>query len=128
MEQVLEREKSLLDKVFYIEPTPRVERLRQRYSDTKNRAVIDISRNVTRVMKETEGEPIVIRRAKAFAATVRGVPTNIYPDELLVGWIFSEPRGTEFPVEQGFGLRKNWIPSAQGNICRFSLVMKIRGS
>jgi len=106
MAQVLEKEKRLVDEVFEIKPTPRVERLRQRYLDTKNKAVIDISRNVTKVMKETVGEPIVIRRAKAFAATVRGVPTNIYPDELLVGWIFSEPRGTEFPVEQGFGLEK----------------------
>ena len=106
MAQVLEKEKSLVNEVFEIEPTPRVDRLRQRYLNTKNKAVIDISRIVTRVMKETEGESIVTRRAKAFAATVRGVPTNIYPDELLVGWIFSEPRGTEFPVEQGYGLEK----------------------
>jgi formate C-acetyltransferase len=87
-------------------PTPRVERLRERYLNTPNKVVIDIGRIVTRVMKETEGEPIVIRRAKAFAATVRGVPTNIFADELLVGWIFSEPRGTEFPVERGYGLEK----------------------
>ncbi len=101
MVQVLEREKSLRDRVMTIKPTPRVERLRERYLDTKNKAVIDISRIVTKVMKETEGEPIVTRRAKAFAATVRGVPINIYPDELFVGWLFSEPRGTEFPVEGG---------------------------
>ena len=85
MEQMVEREKSSLDNVLDVEPTPRVERLRQRYLNTKNKAVIDISRIVTRVMKETEGESIVTRRAKAFAATVRGVPTNIFPDELLVG-------------------------------------------
>ena len=36
MVQVLEREKSLLDRVLTIKPTPRVERLRQRYLDTKN--------------------------------------------------------------------------------------------
>ena len=106
MVQVLEREKSLLDRVLTIRPTPRVERLRQRYLDTKNKAVIDISRIVTKVMKETEGEPIVTRRAKAFAATARGVPTNIYPEELFVGWLFSVPRGTEVMVEQGFGLEE----------------------
>ena len=53
-------------------------------------------------MKETEGEPIEIRRAKAFAATVRGVPINIYPDEPFVGWLFSEPRGAEVPLDQGY--------------------------
>ena len=106
MEQALEAEKSLLDEVLQIEPTQRVELLRQRYSSTPNRVVIDIGRVVTRVMKQTAGEPIVIRRAKAFAATVRGVPTRIFPDELLVGWIFSEPGGTEFPAERGYGLEK----------------------
>ena len=99
MVQMLERKKSSRDSVYAMKPTPRVERLRQRYLDTKYKAVIDISRIVTKVMKETEGEPQVTRRAKAFAATVRGVPINIYPDELFVGWLSSEPRGTEITVE-----------------------------
>ena len=102
MVQVLEREKSSRDKVITIKPTPRVERLRQRYLDTKDKIVIDMLRIVTKVMKETEGEPMVTRRAKAFAATVRGVPINIYPDELFVGWLWHEPHGTEFAVERGF--------------------------
>ena len=95
MAQVLEREKSLRDRVLTIKPTPRVERMRQKYLDTKNKVVIDISRIQTQVMKETEGETMATRRAKIFAATVRGVPINIYPDELFVGWLFSEPRGCE---------------------------------
>jgi len=82
------------------EPTPRVERLRERYLNTRDKAVIDIARIVTKVMKETEGQPMATRRAKVFAATVRGVPVSIYPDELFVGWLFSEPRGTEVWVDQ----------------------------
>ena len=97
MLQVLERERSLREKAWTMAPTPRVERLRQRYLDTKSKIVIDISRIVTKVMRESEGEPVVARQAKAFAATVRGVPINIYPDELFVGWLFSEPGGTELP-------------------------------
>ena len=99
MVQVLEREKSPRDRVLTIKPTLRVERLRQRYLDTKNKAVIDIARIVTRVMKETEGQPQVTRLAKAFAATVRGMPINIYPDELFVGWLSSQPRGREVSLE-----------------------------
>ena len=91
MAQVLEREKNLLGKVLTIQPTARVERLRHKYLDTPNKAVIDIFRIKTRSMKETEGEPRAIREAKAFAATVRGMPINIYPDDLFVGWLFSEP-------------------------------------
>ena len=98
MLQLADREKVLRERVITMDPTPRVERLRQRYLSTKNRAVVDIARIVTKVMRETEGEPLVTRRAKAFAATVRGVPTDIYPDELFVGWLFSGPRCTEIPV------------------------------
>ena len=84
-------------KFFTIQPTPRVEILRQRYLNIRNKVVIDVARNRTQSRKETEGEPLVTRRAKSFAAIVKGVPTNIYPDELFVGWLFSEPRGTEIP-------------------------------
>ena len=94
MLQALGRDKTLLSKVLTIEPTARVERLRERYLDTKDKAVIDILRIRTRVMRETEGEQRAIREAKAFAASVREMPINIYPDELFVGWLFCEPRGS----------------------------------
>jgi len=106
MVQAIEREMSLLDRVLTVKPTPRVETLRQRYLDTKNKVVIDILRIVTRMMKETEGESVAIRRAKIFAATVRGVPINVYPDELFVGWLFSEPRGSDLMVQQALSLEE----------------------
>jgi len=83
----------MLERVLTTKPTPRVERLRQRYLDTRDKAVIDILRIKTRVMKETEREPTVTRQAKAFAASVREMPIHIYPDEPFVGWLFCEPRG-----------------------------------
>ncbi len=104
MVQVLEREKSLRDRVLTIKPTPRVERLRQKYLDTKDKVVIDILRTRTRVMKETEGEPTVTRQAKAFAAIVREMPINIYPDEPFVGWLFCEPRGANLSGGQALAL------------------------
>ena len=103
MLQALEKQRNSRERVYTMQPTPRVERLRQRYLDTPNKAVIHLGRIVTRVWKETEGEPLMARRAKAFAATVRGVPTNIYPDELFVGWLFHEPRATEVG-HRGIGL------------------------
>ena len=127
MAHVLEREKSLSDRVCTMRPTPRVERLRQRYLETKNKAVIEIGRIVTRVMKQTEGQPIVTRRAKAFAATVRGVPINIYPDELFVGWLFLSRAAPRFPFKYS-GWRRNWIPSAPGNTHHFSSAKRTRES
>ncbi|MCK9273899.1 MAG: hypothetical protein M0P57_02300 [Syntrophales bacterium] len=90
---------ALRDRVSTMRPAARVEKLRQRYTKIKNKVVIDVARILTRTMKETEGEPLVVRRAKAFAAIVRGVPVNIYPDELYVGWLWSEPRGSEIFIK-----------------------------
>ena len=104
MLQALDREKALRDRVLTIEPTPRVERLRQRYLDTKDKVVIDIIRSRTRVMKETLGEPKATRQAKAFAASVREMPINIYPDEPFVGWLFCEPRGSNLPWGQALAI------------------------
>jgi len=94
MLQALDREKTIREKHFAIQPTPRVERLRHFYLNTKDKIVLDIIRSKTRVMKETVGEPMVTRQAKAFAAAVREMPIHIYPDELFVGWLFCEPRGS----------------------------------
>lgn len=78
MVQALEREKTLRDRILTIEPTARVERLRQTYLDTADRIVINILRIRTRVMQETEGEPREIRQAKAFAAWVHLLARNEY--------------------------------------------------
>ncbi len=104
MVQVLDREKSLKDRAITIKPTPRVEMLRQRYLDTKDKAIIDILRIKTRIMKETEGQPRIMRQAKAFAAVVREMPVNIYPDELFVGWLYCEPRGANLGWWQAISL------------------------
>lgn len=94
MLDTLNREAIIRDRVLTIQPTPRVEKLRRLYLETKDRIVIDILRIKTRVMKETSGEPTATRQAKAFAASIREMPINIYPDEPLVGWLFCEPRGS----------------------------------
>jgi len=95
MLQALDREKSRREEVITSAPTPRVRRLLQWNLQAPNRAVIDNLRIRTRIMKETRGEPIERIRAKAFCATVREMPIHVYPDELIVGWLCSEPRAYE---------------------------------
>jgi len=64
----------------------RVEQLREGHLKLEyNSASINRLRIETRVMKETEGEPMIMRRAKVFAALVRETPTVILPEELIVG-------------------------------------------
>ncbi|MBN1382744.1 MAG: hypothetical protein JXA41_13820 [Deltaproteobacteria bacterium] len=64
----------------------RVKRLRENHLKLKyDGASIDRLRIETRVMSQTEDEPMVMRRAKVFAAVARQMPTVILPDELIVG-------------------------------------------
>ncbi|MHA1933350.1 MAG: pyruvate formate lyase family protein, partial [Promethearchaeota archaeon] len=65
--------------------TSRVERLREDCLSLKPTASIERARIETRIMKETEGESVITRRAKVFAATVREMPIYIYPHQLIVG-------------------------------------------
>ncbi|KKN03444.1 hypothetical protein LCGC14_1107650 [marine sediment metagenome] len=108
--EIIVNKSAMWERYLTIETTPRVEILRQRYLNIQNKVVIDVARSRTQSRKETEGEPLVTRRAKSFSTIVKGVPTNIYPDELFVGWLFSEPRGTEIPFYSipytAFGLEK----------------------
>ena len=69
----------------------RTERLRQAHLALPVTFSIDRLRIETRVMKETEGEPIVLRRAKIFAAATREMPIEILPDELIIGHTGARP-------------------------------------
>jgi len=83
------------DRVFTIKPTPRIERLRNTFLGLEPTVSIDRARIETRAMRETAGEPLITRRAKAFAALARDLPIDIRPDELLVGLASVRPRCTD---------------------------------
>jgi len=104
---VSEKEPILLDRVLTIQPTARVEKLRQTFLNTKPTSSIDRARIETRIMKETEGASVITRRAKVFAATVREMPITIYPDQLIVGSIGVGPRTANItPVNRSPRARK----------------------
>lgn len=90
--EVLHRNKALLDSVMDIGVTSRVERLRKVFVEHRYCLSIDRMRIETRVMKETEDEPMEMRRAKVFAAVVREIPISIFADELIVGCAGVNPR------------------------------------
>jgi len=107
MVQVLENEDGLLDRVLTTKPTSRIERLRETFLGLAPTASIDRAQIETRVMKETEGKPVITRRAKVFAATVREMPIEIYPDQLLSGSIGIRPLCANItPTNQNVELRK----------------------
>lgn len=93
--------------LFSIQPTARFERLRNQYIAFSSRPLpkynINVDRIISRVMRETEGESMILRRAKAFAAVVNEVPIEIFPDEPFVGWISGSPDATLLCAEQKAG-------------------------
>ena len=53
---------------------------------------------ITESYQQTEGEPMITRRAKAFAHICENLPITIRPEELIVGSASKAPRGCQvFP-------------------------------
>jgi pyruvate formate-lyase/glycerol dehydratase family glycyl radical enzyme len=96
--------KELYNKLKDVQPTARAKRLREYYVENAKRTdpiyTIYFDRAIARAMKETEGEPMVLRRAKAFAAAVEAMPVEIFPDEPFVGWIGGSPTAIPVGAEQ----------------------------
>lgn len=65
----------------------RIERIRQNYINSKPAISYERARIWTESHKNTEGQSIPVRRAKAFKDTCEQLAVNIYDDELIVGAI-----------------------------------------
>jgi len=65
--------------------TERIVRLKQQLLATPPRIEPERGMLVTESYKETEGEPIITRRAKAFEHILKNIPITIREDELVVG-------------------------------------------
>lgn len=63
----------------------RIENLKKSYIDAKPSISIKRALAFTASHKNTEGEPIIIRRAKAFFEVCKSIPVTIFDDELVVG-------------------------------------------
>jgi len=90
--KVMHRDQAMIDSVVTIKATPRIEMLRDMYMERRYSVSIDKMRIETRIMKETEGEPMEERRGKVFVAYVRELQISIFPNELIVGCAGVNPR------------------------------------
>jgi len=63
----------------------RITRFKENYVRTKPSICTERAVAFTQSHKSTEGEPIVLRRAKAFKEVCRRIPVTIFEDELIVG-------------------------------------------
>ncbi|MHA2425901.1 MAG: pyruvate formate lyase family protein, partial [Candidatus Thorarchaeota archaeon] len=73
--------------------TSRSQMMRSRILESKTHLSIERTKLHTDSMKSTEGEPQIIRQAKALTNILDGIPVKIYPDELIVGIVSDKIRG-----------------------------------
>ncbi len=66
-------------------PTERVVRLKQRLLQQTRLVDVERARYATQSYRQTEGEPMVIRRARLLLHLVRSLSIAIYPAEIIVG-------------------------------------------
>ncbi|MGC7873756.1 glycyl radical protein [Desulfosporosinus sp. SYSU MS00001] len=71
----------------------RVNRLKKRVLETRPEMDLENARILTEGFKETEGEPLVLRKAKAFRKQCQDKTVKIWDDELIVGCSGSKMRG-----------------------------------
>lgn len=91
--------------------TQRTRRLRAALDKAHDELTSARAAITTRVMRERKDEPLVVRRALAFAAVLTEIPIAIHADELLVGGISDRRRGAVFFPETrttGIMLHSRW--------------------
>ncbi|MFC1533295.1 pyruvate formate lyase family protein [Thermodesulfobacteriota bacterium] len=100
--------KDIIDSIDVL--TPRIEALRQLYFDSDVHICPVRSHLATESWKETEGQPLHLRRAKLFAKICDELPTVIFEHELIVGSQTASPRGVglqlDFSSRVGFELEE----------------------
>ncbi|MBQ8497336.1 MAG: glycyl radical protein [Clostridia bacterium] len=92
-------------KTFYTEDIKKTDRIGRLVENLyKKMPEIEADRAVllTESYKETEGEPIILRRAKAFAHILKNIPITIRDEELIVGSATQAPRGCQTFPEYSF--------------------------
>ncbi|MFP4482448.1 MAG: glycyl radical protein [Thermovirgaceae bacterium] len=71
----------------------RVERLKTRVLSIRPEMDLENARITTESFMQTEGEPFVLRKAKAFREQCKRKDVTVFPDELIVGCAGSKLRG-----------------------------------
>lgn len=81
-----------------IEKSARIDKLINDLFENMPEIEADRAVLLTQSYKQTEGEPIITRRAKAFYHILKNIPITIRPGELVVGSATKAPRGCQvFP-------------------------------
>lgn len=90
-----------------IEKSPRIQRLIDHLYAKMPEIEADRAVLITESYKSTEGQPIILRRAKAFAHILENLPITIRPEELIAGSNSKAPRGCQVFPEYSYEWLEN---------------------
>ena len=85
---------ALIQEIKELKKSERLERMRQTYLNSRQQIYIkDRCKLINKSYKETVGEDVNIRSAKALAEVLENYPVTIREDELIVGSVTPTMRG-----------------------------------
>ena len=76
------------EEMLSVEPakmTKRIRKLKDAFNQAKPSICVERARLFTESFRETEGQPRILRSAKAFRHVCQNIPVTIFDDELIVG-------------------------------------------
>lgn len=87
---------------YDIPKSPRIDRLINMLFEKMPQIEADRAVLLTESYRQTEGQPVVMRRAHAFAHILKNIPITIRQDELIVGSATKQPRSCQVFPEFSF--------------------------
>ncbi len=102
----------MIPEIQNLKPTSRILSLKNKTLNSERYLSIEQAKIITRIYKENESLPVILKRAKALAASLFEMPIAIDPEELIVGNRTPDIRaGVVFP-EAGI----NWLVKEIGTL------------
>lgn len=98
--------------VAQVGSTKRIQALNGMLHANRPNVEITRARAYTKIYKQTEGMPSLMRRYKASAEVYRTLSDNVYDHEQLVGWPTQKIRGANFAIE----LHAHWLAEDLPNL------------
>ncbi|MFC1958149.1 pyruvate formate lyase family protein [Chloroflexota bacterium] len=103
----------LLEMIDNIPLNERLKGLKERYLDTMPRLASERGTYYAQSWRETEGQPIQLRIAKAVKKVLENIPTPIFENELVVGSITKYFRGSYAMINYDSNLILDLLPETQ---------------
>ncbi len=108
-----EVDRSLLDKIDNIELNNRLGTLKERYLDMVPRLASERGTYYAESWRETEGQPIQLRIARAVKHFLENIPTPVFEDELVVGSLTKYYRGSYAMITYDSNLILDLLPKSE---------------